>query len=181
MKLTDLQSLLVDIRSHFPHAVIAGGAPRDAYFGRPIKDIDVMVPGVTQSALHRLTLALVGKLKTPENDDPSGDGSFEWLIERDGALPLNIIDTTYFDCDDPVDNIHDFDFALSRIGVTPNGVIFTPEFQADNAMNTCTFMIERGERESWRLASSARRLVRLKAKYPLRRFVNVSHLAEYLK
>jgi hypothetical protein len=177
MKLTDLQELLPAIRDYLPDAVIAGGAPRDAYFGKPIKDIDVMTGcDVTRKTLERLAISVGGRFDVIEPTDPSGCEEFEFEIHFDDGRPrLNIIDLNPFDIKDPVDNIHDFDFALSQIAVTPHGVIWTGAFTIDNLKNTCTYTGDRGKAQ-WRIDSSAKRLQRLKAKYPERRFRNCESL-----
>lgn len=177
MKLIDLQELLPVLREHLPDAIIAGGAPRDAYFGCPIKDIDVMTGyDVTRKTLERLAAAVGGRFDTIEPKDPSGCEEFEFEIHFDDGRPrLNIIDLNPFEIKDPVDNLHDFDFALSQIAVTPHGVVMTPAFAIDLVDDTCTYMGDR-DKEQWRVDSSAKRLTRLKAKYPQRRFVNCEPL-----
>lgn len=40
---TFMRAGLAQIQSQFPEAVIVGGALRDTYFGRPVKDVDVFV------------------------------------------------------------------------------------------------------------------------------------------
>lgn len=177
MTLSDLQSLLPTIREFLPDAIIAGGAPRDAYFGKPIKDIDVMTGyDVTRSMLERLAKAVGGRFDVLEPQDPSGCEEFEYEIHFDDGRPrLNIIDLNPFEIKDPVDNLHDFDFALSQIAVTPNGVVMTPAFVHDQYGHTCTYTGDRGKAK-WRIDSSAKRLQRLKAKYPGRLFVNCEGL-----
>lgn len=177
MSLQDLQDLLPEIRSVFPDAVIAGGAPRDAYFGVQIKDIDVMTSNVPDlDTLRTLADRMGGRWDLAEPQDPSGDAVFEYEIHfSDGTPRLNIIDLSGFEITDPVDNLHDFDFALSQIAVTPNGVIHTPAFIADALAGTCTYTGDCGK-EQWRIDSSKRRLQRLKVKYPNRLFMNCAGL-----
>lgn len=177
MNISDLQELLPAIRDYLPDAIIAGGAPRDAYFGKPIKDIDVMTGcDVTRKTLERLAISVGGRFDVIEPTDPSGCEEFEYEIHFDDGRPrLNIIDLNPFEIKDPVDNLHDFDFALSQIAVTPHGVVMTEEFVYDAARGLCTYTGDRGKAQ-WRIDSSAKRLQRLKAKYPKRLFVNCESL-----
>lgn len=178
MKLTDLQRLVVAARTVLPDAIVSGGAPRDLIHGRPVKDIDLMTGRPLDSLLlGRLARAVGGTLASVQPLDPSGDAEFEHEIMLDGLPPLNVIDLSGFEITDPIDNLHDFDFGLSQVAVTPHGVVQTDAFRSDSIGGTVTYMGDRG-REDWRIASSAKRLRRLEAKYPYRLFKHCFTLRE---
>lgn len=180
LTIENLKSLVAEIRKVLPDAIIAGGAPRDVYHHRPVKDIDVMTGyGLTKSVLERLATAVGGTFQVAET--ASGDEDFEYEIHFDSQFPrLNVIDIQSFGDTDPVDNIHDFDFGLSQIAVTPRGVIYTDAFLADTALQRLTYMHHKtdgtAQREQWRTVSSANRLVRLLDKYPTFTPVNDTYL-----
>ncbi len=177
MKLTDLQNLVTEIRRVYPDAVISGGAPRDLLHGKPIKDIDVMTgQEVTARSLGRLADIVGGKFDVIEPQDPSGVEEFEFEIHFDDGRPrLNVIDLNPFEIKDPLENLLDFDFGLSQVAVTPSGIIHTPAYVSDALNGTITYMGDNGK-EAWRIDSSAKRLQRLKLKYPRWEFVNCAGL-----
>lgn len=47
---------LEEVRKWFPEAVIAGGAARDWYVGRLCRDVDIIVPGISDPRLMRTVL-----------------------------------------------------------------------------------------------------------------------------
>ncbi|KWH50737.1 hypothetical protein [Burkholderia cepacia] len=177
MKLTDLQHLVTEIRRVYPDAVIAGGAPRDILHGKPVKDIDVMTGyTVARTDLERLAYIVGGKFDVREPQDPSGVEEFEFEIHFDDGRPrLNVIDLNPFEIKNPLENLHDFDFGLSQIAVTPWGVLSTDTYLSDERHMRITYMGDNGK-AAWRIDSSAKRLQRLKAKYPLWTFVNCAGL-----
>ncbi|KVO83305.1 hypothetical protein WL21_09745 [Burkholderia ubonensis] len=177
MKLTDLQNLVTEIRRVYPDAVISGGAPRDILHGKPVKDIDVMTGrSVHRAGLEHLAHLVGGRLDVTEPQDPSGIEEFEFEIHFDDGRPrLNVIDLNPFEITNPLENLHDFDFGLSQIAVTPWGVLSTDSYLRDDIAGTITYMGDNGK-EAWRIDSSAKRLQRLKAKYPERVFVNCAGL-----
>ncbi|MDR5879031.1 hypothetical protein [Caballeronia sp. LZ032] len=179
LTIEDLKTLVVKARDVLPDAVISGGAPRDILHGVPVKDIDLMTGyGVTKTVLERLAEAVGGTFTVREPLDPSGMEEFEWEIDIGLGRPaINVICLDPFEITDPVDNLHDFDFGLSQIAVTPNGVVMTPSAVQDMYLHTISYEGDRG-REDWRIASSAKRLKRLEAKYPRWAFVNCDGLRQ---
>ncbi|MDR5812001.1 hypothetical protein QCE62_00165 [Caballeronia sp. LZ033] len=180
LTIEDLKTLVVKARDVLPDAVISGGAPRDILHGVPVKDIDLMTGyGVTKTVLERLAEAVGGTFVVEEPLDPSGMEEFEWEIDMGLGRPaINVICLDPFEITDPVDNLHDFDFGLSQIAVTSHGAVMTPAAALDIACNRITYMGDRG-REDWRIASSAKRLKRLEAKYPNRIFLNCDALRQH--
>lgn len=178
MKLIDLQRLVAAARTVLPDAIVAGGAPRDLIHNRPVKDIDLMTGRPLDShLLGRLARAVSGTLVSVEPLDPSGDPEFEHEIALDGLPPLNVIDLSGFEITDPIDNLHDFDFGLSQVAVTPHGVLSTDAHISDSFGGVVTYKGDRG-RADWRIASSARRLKRLETKYKTRVFLNCTALRQ---
>lgn len=180
MKLTDLQNLVTEIRRVLPDAVISGGAPRDIMHGKPVKDIDVMASQLDRDGDVAGILALIaqrvgGTFHYTEPQDPSGDASFEYEIAMPDMPRLNVISLEGFEITDPIENLFDFDFGLSQIAVLPSGVLMTPAFLHDQELLRITYMGDNGKAE-WRIDSSAKRLQRLKAKYPQWEFVNCAGL-----
>lgn len=163
MTLTDLQALCARIRLVLPNAIIGGGACRDAYFGKPIKDIDVFVdvpdlPGSLKTlAFHLDGAADLGGSSGPL-ECPQGKVTF-----TDGRIELNVVNRQGVDL---VDDIHDYDFSISQIAVTPNGVIMTPKFVEDATRMGITYTHADDDRPRWHRESSAKRLTRLVQKYP---------------
>jgi hypothetical protein len=180
LTIEDLKTLVIRAREVLPDAVISGGAPRDILCGAPVKDIDLMTGyDVTKSVLEKLAKAVGGTFIVLEPLDPSGDEEFEYEIEMGLGHPvINVICLTSFDIVDPIDNLHDFDFAVSQIAVTPHGAVMTPAAAIDRVQDTITYMGDR-DRAEWRIASSAKRLKRLERKYPNQRFVNCDGLRDH--
>jgi hypothetical protein len=175
-----LKDLVIRARDVLPDAVISGGAPRDILFWAPVKDIDLMTGyDVTKSVLEKLATAVGGTFIVLEPLDPSGCEEFEYEIEMGPGHPvINVICLQPFEFTDPIDNLHDFDFGLSQVAVTPNGVVMTEKFTLDCARDSITYLGDRG-RADWRIASSARRLKRLESKYPTFRFRNCDGLRQH--
>lgn len=163
MTLSDLQTLCAEIRQVLPNAIIGGGACRDAYFGKPIKDIDVFVdvPDLPDSlktlATHMGGTADLGGSSGPL-DCPQGG-----VLFTDGRIELNVVNRQGVDI---IDDIHDYDFGLSQIAVTPSGVIMTPKFVEDATRMGITYTHADDDRPRWHRESSAKRLTRLVQKYP---------------
>lgn len=176
MEIADLQSLCADIRTFLPDAVIAGGAVRDTLLNRQVKDIDVMTcTPVTPETMYALAKHIGGHISPLTVESASGDEKFEYLITRGLRPPINVIDLNYFDGKDAIENVFDFDFGISQVAVTPDGVLAAEAHIADVGQGTVTYMGHRG-RAKWRIESSARRLVRLKEKYPEFKFIDCEPL-----
>ncbi|AOK28872.1 MULTISPECIES: hypothetical protein [Burkholderia] len=182
LTIRDLQNLITEIRNVLPDAVISGGAPRDVYFDKPVKDIDVMTSrighycGGDADVLTSLARAVGGKFHYAGPQDPSGDAQFEYEIEMPNGIPrLNVISLENFEITDPIENLFDFDFGLSQIAVLPSGVLMTPAFLHDQELLHITYMGD-NDKASWRIDSSAKRLKRLKEKYPTWFFRNCAGL-----
>ncbi|KAF1049342.1 hypothetical protein [Xylophilus sp.] len=161
MTLNDLQDLITLASPLFPYSVIGGGAVRDAFLGAPIKDVDLFVDVRSTSALEfdvqaeRFAKLLGGPLLTHAAGSVTGHLSTYHIPRKD--LPtvelLPVVRDVYQD-------VHDYDFALSQILMTPTGLLYTPAFQLDVRNLDITYT------KKVRQEKSASRLVRLRNKYP---------------
>jgi hypothetical protein len=167
MKLTDLQEVARKAALPFRHSVIGGGAPRDAFCGAPIKDIDLFVD-VRDMAREDFVESVSGLAKLLR-------GSY--AVHAEGSVEGSHFDTYHITWSGPVvevlavqrcvfTDIHDYDFGLSQIQMTVAGLVYTPKFQTDMQQNTLTYT------KAAPNDKSAQRLKRLMAKYPDRMPVN---------
>jgi hypothetical protein len=186
-KLQVLQTLVQQARGIFqiPRLIIAGGAPRDAISGVPIKDVDMFVAikeewwGVPDSPFvlgcKRLAIQLGGTAEM-QGTNPDYPEMFDLCnIDCGNGDIVQVIGIT----DDPVDDVQRYDFGLSQVFVTPTGVFFTEAAVKDRANKTITYTPS--ARDDMRaLARSAARYERLRAKYPDWSFVDCEPLATML-
>lgn len=161
MTLPDLQALCGRIRTIFPNAIIGGGACRDAYLGATIKDIDVFVQcdaavfGQNVDALVEYFGGFVTGTNTYVHA-PSYDISVPGM-----AHPLNVV---FRECC-PIEDISDYDFGISQIGVSDTEVFKTSAFHQDLLANTLTYTHAKVDKPGWHRQSSANRLERIRAKH----------------
>ncbi|MDR6455510.1 hypothetical protein [Variovorax paradoxus] len=166
MKLTDLQEVAGIAASVFASCVIGGGAPRDAFLGGPIKDIDVFVDTRHDlrdfmSSVETLAQKLNGSCSYPQAGTHEYDEEIVDIALPGGIPPLQIIPISR--C--PFTDVYDYDFGLSQILMTPKGALRTDAFDSDVRANTITYMGD----ESWDAKGrerSAKRLLRIRKKYP---------------
>lgn len=168
MKLIDLQNLAGFAANIFPSCVIGGGAVRDTFLGAPVKDIDLFVDTrdtyevAYRKQVHLLTTFLGGTA----------------VVAREASVESQYFDTYHITAPSypvievlPVErcvfeDINDYDFGLSQIQMTAQGIVTTPAFKQDMRDNTLTYM----KGTTW--VKSAARLGRIRSKYPDRALVN---------
>jgi len=165
MKLTDLQEVARIASSYFHHCVIGGGAPRDAFLGGPIKDIDLFVDtrGLDVQTYEELAYQFTKKLHghAQPSDTASIEGPGTMHIDAAGIPQIELL---------PIErcaftDVYDYDFGLSQILMTAKGTLRTEAFDSDVRANTITYMGD----ESWDAKGrerSAKRLLRIRKKYP---------------
>lgn len=181
--------------------IIAGGAPRDVLHGTPVKDIDIFVqvtpddlalPTTEFGAFNYDTDTFVAPSEpalssfqqrctnfaralnggTAEfRQSPEAYGGLADLCDiKTNSYPVQII--ALFE--DPIDDVHGYDFGLSQVFVTPRGVFFTKAFQEDSDNYTITYID--GDRSEAAVERSRKRLARLREKYGTFRFVGTEAL-----
>lgn len=179
----NLQQICSIARAAFEtqHVIIGGGAPRDVLSGVEVKDIDIFVkikdldwddPLVFKRLAAGFAATLSGR---PEFREPVEMEGYDALFDICEFLPhgpfdgLPLIQVVAVGVN-PIDDVHEYDFGLSQVFVTPAGAFFTEAAINDRAAKTITY-IDRGRSDAANLRS-AQRLERLKAKYPDWAFAN---------
>lgn len=178
-QLEALKSLVANLRVWFgtDEVVIAGGAPRDILSGAPVKDIDIFVPVELQE----------GK------ETPFYRGCEMLAAQYEGNAVFQPVSEEYPDCygicdietdrglfqvigldRPPLDDLHHYDFGLSQVAITPNGLLFTEAAVRDRANKTITYTPHFPDDKA--IERSRKRLARLRAKYPGWAFVNCEPL-----
>jgi hypothetical protein len=172
--LSDVQKLfdrvLSIVRTKYPEAVIAGGAPRDAALGKPIKDIDVWV--IYNPDVHaRATERNAGDYADQEVVEVS---EFlycklrEWAdgVHQNEEIPVSIIQMGPNELRRPEAGrgfthyvLDRFDYGLCRIAYNGNWVV-THEFLSDVRDKYMRL------NPLHRMTPSKDRIARLHAKYP---------------
>lgn len=127
------------------HAVLAGGALRDVYFGKEIKDVDIFV-----HSSHMPTISIAEMAEIEARRDKYDALPVAW-IGKDKFLSKDIeiiyVDHELFDEDDTEEFPHyildRFDIGLCKIGYTPKaGVILHPQFILDREAKRITIRHE---------------------------------------
>lgn len=174
-----LTELVSSLRFWFGNdrVIIAGGAPRDILSGVPVKDIDIFVPVELEEGV----------------DTPFYRGCKRLARKYDGNPVFRPVSPEYPDCygicdietdlgifqcigldRDPLDDLHHYDFGLSQVAVTPNGLLFTSAAVQDRAARTVTYTPHYPD--ALAIERSRKRLGRLRAKYAGWTFVNCESL-----
>jgi hypothetical protein len=162
-------------------AIVSGGAPRDVLSGVPVKDIDIFV---------KLDESQLGK---PDSDFVQQCSRFALLVGGESEMRLS--NESYINCfdlcditkdgvkgalqiigvaGDPVDDVPKYDFDLSQVFVTPNGLFATEAAWRARANRVITFTPSASDEKA--LLRSKARLERLRAKYQGWAFQNVDGL-----
>ncbi|SOT39811.1 hypothetical protein [Burkholderia cenocepacia] len=168
--------------------IIAGGAVRDTLNMRPVKDIDMFVSlarhidGDSEEMSERFARAC-GNIAaclgvdgshtfraTPAEYGPLVD--FCEIPTTPFGVPLQII---LID-DDPVDDVHKYDFGLSQCFVTPNATFKTDAYLSDERHCTITYTPSAQYRAA--MLRSKARLGRLRSKYEFYECVGCAALDE---
>ena len=121
---------------HWPsgHAVLAGGALRDVYFGNTVKDVDIFV-----HSDHKPQLTEAEELSIQERRSKYDALPVAWIEKRKFlGYKVEVIYVDYeFEYEDDINEfprhiIKRFDIGLCKIGYTPEaGVVLSPEFIFD--------------------------------------------------
>lgn len=158
--------------------IIAGGAPRDILSGVAVKDIDVFVK-VSPEDLQGDNSAFKTRCNCLTNMI-LGVAHFREAIEGYGVDICDIVDTAYGEVqiigiyEDPITDIGNFDFDLSQVFVTPNGLYHRDA--AISARNSRTITYIGNPVDDSAMYRSKERLDRLRAKYPDWKFTNCEGL-----
>jgi len=154
--------ILASIKMMFPgsNPVIGGGALRDAYHGRPIKDVDVFLRakdhpfGITHQDIKTIVPANVGY-------GLRSDMHGVW----DVTVPINgfQVQLIVADFEDLFDLAPTFDLGFSRVTFDGTSVFYHPHFWEDSFNKE--FVIRRSD-DDGTTARSERRIERLAEKYP---------------
>jgi hypothetical protein len=189
--IADLRQLCESARFWFDtdQLIIAGGAPRDILSGAPVKDIDIFVRmddedaeltvlddnSVFRQRCHNFAGVFEGKAEFVTHDRQSDNVRvLDYACIRNAFLGHNIDIVALGE--DPVDDVHNYDFGLSQVFVTPRGWFRTGYALMDMDMNSITYVRDVANEIPASVQNSKRRLERLRAKYPNRRFVSCEQL-----
>ncbi len=165
---------LLKIQDYLPEAIIAGGAIRDLYHNKPIKDIDIYVPQDDGVAVHSVSFwRQVFDLNTMHGDyiDHSGtDGEsyngknhigVVWEIQKRGVL-YNIIIVDVL----PVEYVNDFfDIGLCKAYCDGKKIRLTADFMCDSQNKLLTVVSKHLPQEEFD-GMMDNHVARLKTKYP---------------
>lgn len=175
-KMDKLKQLCKEARWMFgtEQLIIAGGAPRDVLTGVPIKDIDIFVRmpedgDATWFSARCQALATFMDWKVdlrPSNPEYAYYFDLADFHDATGKLVAQVIGLF----DDPVDDVVKYDFDLSQIFVTPNGVFVTEAAHAARQARTISYVPS--AQDQFALYRSKARLGRLRAKYDGWTFAN---------
>lgn len=168
--------------------IIAGGAVRDTLNMRPVKDIDMFVSltrhtdGDPESASDlfagacaRIADALGAPGTQTFRETPAEYGPLVDFCEIQTTpfgVPLQIIMID----DDPVDDVHKYDFGLSQCFVTPNTTFKTDAYLSDE--RHCTITYTPSAQDPAAMLRSKARLGRLRSKYEFYDYVGCTALDE---
>lgn len=161
---------LATIQTHFPEAVIAGGALRDHLTGRPVKDVDVFISSshMTQNEVacvlaflfQREVIVIIGEGAA---DYVACLSEISFTLETTTALgmPLQIIAMTgEITLDRMVERI---DFGICRVGFDGKTLFRHTDFFLDAMAHQFTL---RTNTDPARYPRSVARYERLQAKFP---------------
>lgn len=156
------REVLQRVRAMFPgsHPVLGGGALRDAYHGRPIKDLDVFM----RAKDHPLGLdTFFTKMQIPASSSYGlrHDLHGVWNLVMDiGGYQVQLI---LADFDNAKDLAGTFDIGLSQVTYDGTEVFYHPNFLMDSADKV--FRIYRTD-DDGSTVRSERRINRFLEKYP---------------
>lgn len=161
-RLNHFQEILRVVRWTFPGSdpVIGGGALRDAYFGRAIKDVDVFLRArdfTTLDSVYTTRIQCPPFLLTYGRRDMFGAWDFNHTI---AGYPVQLVLAEF---NNKIDLAHTFDIGLSRVTYDGGVVYFTEEFLEDSLQRLLNIRRADNHHEFRR---SLRRVERLRGKYP---------------
>jgi hypothetical protein len=189
-----LQVLVAQARLHFmtDALICAGGAPRDILNGAPVRDIDLFVQMAAEDygfsddtdasafegrcrafgrTLRALPMMVAMAKMAGSNEEYANLSDLCDLEVTAGPLTgytVQVIGLTR----DPIDDVHTYDFGLSQVFVTPGGWFATERYLSDRRAGSITYNGSIA-RNAASMLRSAKRLKRLRAKYPSWHFIGV--------
>lgn len=155
--LKDLQDILEVIKHVYPgsYPVVGGGALRDAYLGKPVKDVDVFLRWSDHKTLDSPFTSKVPTSRwVEEYGRPDMHGAWDWNAPMYG-FPVQLILAEFTDL---VDLASTFDLGLSRFTFDGERAFAHPDFHHDALNKILT--IRRGDND-YEIARSRRRIKRL--------------------
>ncbi|MHC0508778.1 hypothetical protein [Achromobacter aegrifaciens] len=161
LSLLQLEALAKIAAKHFPTCVIGGGAPRDASNGVDIKDIDLFIDirlmghEDYEKAVEGFRAALGGTVRPTSTPSVEAERSYD--LDAPGYPVIQLLPV--YRC--VFRDIFDYDFGLSQIAVTSEGVLMTYAHTTDFRRMELTYMKDAPD------PKSIARLKRLRVKYPL--------------
>ncbi len=165
---------LLKIQDYLPEAIIAGGAIRDLYHNKPIKDIDIYVPNDDTVAIHDVSFWVqLFDLNRMHGDciEHSGvegesyDGKnhigMVWEIQKLGTLyNIIIVDVN------PTDYVNNFfDIGLCKAYCDGKKIRLTADFMRDSQNKLLTVVSKHLPQEEFD-GMMDNHVARLKIKYP---------------
>jgi len=159
--LEKFRGVLDAVKEMFPgsHPVIGGGALRDAFHGRPIKDVDVFLRNVDHSDLaHPYTKALV----------PPGVAEYACRSDMHGVWDITApihgfsVQLILADFTNLTDLAGTFDLGFSRITFDGQDIYYHPDFVKDSAKQQ---IVIRRKDDNGTISRSLRRVARISQKY----------------
>lgn len=160
------QMLLYRIQRKEPRAIIAGGALRDHYLGRPVSDLDIFVPvggGDAAGVVELDRPKLVHQVPEPYMIFDSEVRQIGlWASDILDITPVNLIHVSDYVCT-PWDQINRFDFGVCQIAYDGRQLHMTSAFCRDVSQKTFTYT--RTSPTEAQHEQSMKRYARLQAKY----------------
>jgi hypothetical protein len=148
------------------HAIIAGGAPRQWYFNKPARDVDIFVHGCYVSNLF-------GSLKIGDDEisicGSSGANSIQKIVKGIHKFTYKDVDFDLVEMQNPVNPnsvFNTFDFGICKIAwLSDKSTVTDPDFDLDVANKTLTLRLEK--LLAYRKPTSvAQRFKKMKALFP---------------
>jgi hypothetical protein len=169
---TFYKEVLAKVQAVCPRAIIGGGAVRDLFYGKTVKDIDIFVgpeyvDRMRIAGLHLKAMVPYGRADQAEYAAFWGtrllgvyDVDIEFDCECPSAIPVQLIVLKHFQGLEA--GVSDFDLGFSQIGFDGARVYGSPLFWEDYRNGTITV--------PWadvvNMARTERRLERMARKYP---------------
>lgn len=170
LEIHHLQHLCEQAREFFgEQTIVSGGAPRDILSETDVKDIDIFTRIENEedsfkkfrTACSLFAAALSGTAEMRECE-PGYTDHFDLcdITAPHYKQKIEVI-AVYVD---PIDDVHHYDFSISQVFVTPNGLFQTEKAANDRLFKRITYFHDVGRGIDAHYRSKAR-LARLKAKY----------------
>jgi hypothetical protein len=154
-----MKAVLEAIRVKYPTAIIAGGAPRDFYYGKEVKDIDVWIA----KDMNSLEFETIGTTEFKSVSSGYPDSTMNVLKGTMFGVDVDII---FVAChDNEVDIVNDFADDLSKVWFDGTIHVCHESREAyDRKFNLFSYEDKAIDRNSRALRRE--RMMRIKDKYP---------------